>query len=288
MLNADSESAFMFECAGSNLIGILHPGQRQSRTGVLIVVGGPQYRVGSHRQFLLLARVIAAKNIPVLRFDYRGMGDSDGAQRSFEDVGDDIRLALDQFFERCPNLESITLFGLCDGASASLMYAHSDVRVDRLVLVNPWVRSDQSEAKAYLKHYYLSRVLTKEFWRKLLTFRMDFADSFGSLRKFVRSANRKEAIGLEAAQLPLDEKMCSAFERFKGETLFVVSGSDLTAAEFEDAVAASPRWQKQMAYPTCETLRVENADHTFSRTQHRDELFVGLISWLRRGRAITD
>ena len=39
---------------------------------MVIVVGGPQYRAGSHRQFTLLARHIAAAGYPVLRFDARG------------------------------------------------------------------------------------------------------------------------------------------------------------------------------------------------------------------------
>ena len=51
--------------------------------GVLIVTGGPQYRAGSHRQFVLLARFLAARGMAVLRFDYRGMGDSEGAPRDY-------------------------------------------------------------------------------------------------------------------------------------------------------------------------------------------------------------
>jgi len=57
---------------------------RRAACGVLIVVGGPQYRVGSHRQFLLLSRRLAAEGHPVMRFDYRGMGDASGAMRGFE------------------------------------------------------------------------------------------------------------------------------------------------------------------------------------------------------------
>ena len=59
----NAERGLVFRCAGEELVGILHPAP--GATGVVIVVGGPQYRVGSHRQFLLLARRLAASGIPV-------------------------------------------------------------------------------------------------------------------------------------------------------------------------------------------------------------------------------
>ena len=63
------ERPVQFSCGTDRLLGILHPGAPDSERGVLVVVGGPQYRVGSHRQFVLLARALAAAGIPVLRFD---------------------------------------------------------------------------------------------------------------------------------------------------------------------------------------------------------------------------
>ena len=74
-----SEFPVVFSCGGDQLVGMVHPAA--ARLGVVIVVGGPQYRVGSHRQFVLMARDLAREGYPVLRFDYRGMGDSDGAVR---------------------------------------------------------------------------------------------------------------------------------------------------------------------------------------------------------------
>jgi hypothetical protein len=39
-----------FACAGAPLIGMLHPGAETADMGVLIMVaGGPQYRIGGHR-----------------------------------------------------------------------------------------------------------------------------------------------------------------------------------------------------------------------------------------------
>ena len=55
------ERCFAIDCAGERLPAILHPGTPGAARGVLVVVGGPQTRVGSHRQFVLLARQLAVR-----------------------------------------------------------------------------------------------------------------------------------------------------------------------------------------------------------------------------------
>src|SRR5262249_34407086 len=123
------ETALTMECEGRQLVGILSRDRSPATRGVLIVVGGPQYRVGSHRQFTLLCRYLAERGVPALRFDYRGMGDSDGETRTFERVGEDIRCAIDRLFACVPGLKDVVIWGLCDAASAALFYARGDPRV---------------------------------------------------------------------------------------------------------------------------------------------------------------
>ena len=107
------EEAISFACGGDTLVGIVSTSSAPSNLGVVIIVGGPQYRVGSHRQFVSLARTLAAAGFPALRFDYRGMGDSGGDRRSFEDIEDDIRAAIDTLLASQPGLASVALWGLC-------------------------------------------------------------------------------------------------------------------------------------------------------------------------------
>ena len=85
-----SEQAFTFPCDGKALLGLLATPDLGGQNGVLIVVGGPQYRVGSHRQFLLLSRALATAGYPTSRFDFRGMCDRDGEERNFEEVSEDV------------------------------------------------------------------------------------------------------------------------------------------------------------------------------------------------------
>ena len=97
-----TEHAVTFPCAGEQLLGIVAAPELPQATGVLIVVGGPQYRVGSHRQFLLLSRALAEAGYPAMRFDFRGMGDSTGELRDFEGVNEDIGAAINAFQAHCP------------------------------------------------------------------------------------------------------------------------------------------------------------------------------------------
>ena len=162
-----TEEAVVFDCAGSKLVGILHHATCTSammrRVVVVNVVGGPQYRVGSHRQFALTSRYLSANGYPSFRFDYRGIGDSDGAVRTFESVAEDIDSALGVVRERFPE-HSIVLMGLCDGASAILMQPDFDGSVAGIVLTNPWVRTESSMAKTYTRHYYRERLFSPDFW----------------------------------------------------------------------------------------------------------------------------
>jgi len=255
--------------------------------GVLIVVGGPQYRAGSHRQFVLLARQLAAAGVPAMRFDYRGMGDSEGEPRDFSDIGDDIQAALEQFFAVAPGMTEVVLWGLCDGASAPLCLASLDPRVTGLVLLNPWVRTDQSIAKTTLKHYYRARLLDAELWRKILRGQFDYAGATRSFAALVaatfRSGRARPAAADAAveAPLPLPERMGAGLAAFRGKVLLILSGADLTAQEFSDMAASSPSWRRLLDTPRVARRELPGADHTFSRRAWRDQVALWTCDWVR-------
>ena len=159
------EASVVFDCGGDRLIGIHHGVEDQTPSTVVVnVVGGPQYRVGSHRQFVLTARFLASAGFPCLRFDYRGMGDSAGELRSFTSVSEDIDVVVAWCRQTYPD-SKIVLMGLCDGASAAAIYGES-TQVDGLILINPWVHRPDLAAKVQVWHYYRQRLLSWAFWRR--------------------------------------------------------------------------------------------------------------------------
>lgn len=286
------ERGISFACEGCWLYGVLSlpaASAQPARRGVVLVVGGPQYRVGSHRQFTLLARELAAQGVPVLRFDYRGMGDSEGEIRDFQQVDADLRAAIDAFFGELPALNQVVLWGLCDAASAAMLYAQHDARVAGLVLLNPWARTEEGAARATLKHYYLSRLGQAGLWRKIARGQFDYAAaarSFvslcGNALRRARAPDADAAPGTPANRAPsLPEQMLAGFSRFEGRTLIIISGADLTGREFSDLAAARP-WRKLMRRQHVSRHVLPQADHTFSRPDWRDQVAQWTAEWLRR------
>lgn len=275
------ERALTFACDGARMVGILSlPAQATATRGVLVVVGGPQYRAGSHRQFTLLARDLAREGVPVLRFDYRGMGDSEGAARPFDAVEDDLRAAIDAFMAAAPGLREVVLWGLCDAASAIGMYAARDARVAGLVLLNPWVRTENGLARATLRHYYSARLRDPAFWRQLLGGGLNWRKSLGSMLALVRKARRSSRPAASAAK-SLPERMRSGLAGFQGRVLLVIAGADLTAREFCDLADTDAAWRGVLAPPRVTRFQIEDADHTFSRRAWRDQVARWTAEWLR-------
>jgi len=274
------ERALAFDCGGDTLVGIASVPAEPCTRGVLIVVGGPQYRVGSHRQFALLARHLAAQGIAAMRFDVRGMGDSGGDERDFEGIQDDIRAALDAFVAAVPGMRDIVLWGLCDGASAAALYAPGDARVRGLVLLNPWVRTDDGVARTTLKHHYRDRLRDPAFWRKLARGRFDYVGSVKSMLGLVRAAFGAGSQRQDGATASLPERMRQSLHAFGGRTLLVIGGADLTGREFCDVAGSTPAWKRLSSAPHVAWRRLEDADHTFSRRAWRDQVAAWTAEWV--------
>jgi uncharacterized protein len=277
------ETFVVFACGDDRCLGILARPSANTRSaqrdiGVVIVVGGPQYRVGSHRQFTLLARALAATGIPVLRFDYRGMGDSEGAARTFEDIHEDLVAAASTLL-RETGVGRIVLWGLCDGATAALMYAATESAIAGVVAVNPWARTGEIQASTRLKHYYVRRLFAGDFWRKVLRGRLNTASVAGDFAQAVRIASAGPSAGAAAGYLG---RMHEGWSRLRRPVLFLLSGDDLTAREFEEWVARDPGRRELFNGALAEICSVAGADHTFTSQAARIAVTQKTLDWIGR------
>lgn len=268
------ERALAFDCAGEELFGILSLPSKPSRVGVVIVVGGPQYRVGSHRQFALLARHLAAAGFSVLRFDARGMGDASGDFPGFENIDPDIAAATATLRREVPEVLQVVLWGLCDAASAALLSPKALEGIAGLVLLNPWVRNAETFASTEVKYYYKRRVLELEFWRKLLSGEVAIFSAFRDfLGKLLQQLPfRKQKVLKAGKTIDFRGRMVNGLMAFSGPVLVVLSGRDLVAAEFLEFCKEHPGMQDVWQRPTVARIDLVDADHTFSSRMHRAEV----------------
>lgn len=275
-----SEAAFLFDCQGDSLPGILASAGPSPTLGVLIVVGGPQYRVGSHRQFVRMARALADDHTAVMRFDVRGMGDGEGAQRSFDMLDPDIMAAINAFKVKVPTLERVVLLGLCDGATAAVLHAASGGDVDGLMLLNPWVQTAPGISRAALKHYYVRRFADRSLWRKLVSGQVGIR---GALREFaagvVESFRLQPDGGVSDTTLP--ERFVDAMEAAHIQTLVILSGNDFVAREFEDSVLRLSGFKQAVDAGWAQVTHLPGADHTFSISPQLESLITNCRDWLR-------
>lgn len=261
---AIAESVLVIGAPGAELVGVLalpaDPAQVKA-VGVVIVVGGPQTRVGSHRQFTIMARALAAAGHACLRFDYTGMGDSPGPRPDFEKAGPDIGRACDALLAQAPGCQRIALWGLCDGATAAIFHAQQDPRIAAVIAANPWARSEATRAQAIVTEHYGSRLRSAEFWKKLFTGKVNVLEAGReAVGNILRARGAKAGAGSGQANESLPDRLSRALASPANPVRLQLSGKDLTAAEFEIAMKASGC--QEMAPE--EALKLDEADHTFS------------------------
>lgn len=277
------EQAHIFDSRGRKLVAIEHIPllactDKPSKKGLVIVVGGPQTRVGSHRLFVSLARELAKQGIHVYRFDYTGAGDSEGNITEFTDIQADIAAAIKHFQQLQPQITELSLWGLCDAASAILLYLkqypHANVVIQHLVLVNPWVRQAHTQAQTFLKFYYLKRLFKQDFWKKLLTGKISTSNTLAELQDFHQQSQQP------AEQNNFVEEMRQGLHHFPGNTSLILSGNDLTADEFTLLVKNNHLWKKAIANTKVDLQTVKQANHTFSTAEDKNKLIAQTLQAL--------
>jgi len=187
-------------------------------------------------------------------------------------------------------LSRVVIWGLCDAASAASFYAYQDKRVKGLILLNPWVYTEQGAAKTYLKHYYLQRLFNPELWRKVFSLQFNYQQSFSSLVLLLKNmlmktvsnqqTNNTEAVSLVDSSMSLPDRVRECLDRFDSPVLFILSGRDLTADEFREVVKSDEKWQSLFELPDVNTVELVGADHTFSSQKWRDEVSQLTLHWV--------
>ncbi|MFN3516512.1 MAG: hydrolase 1, exosortase A system-associated [Novosphingobium sp.] len=268
---------FTFACAGVELAGSLDTAA--ATTGLLLVSGGNELRSGPWGSQAQLAAKIATAGFPVLRFDRRGVGDSEGQNLGFTTSAPDIAAAIHAFRAHLPRLKKIVAYGNCDAASALMLAGGAGC--DALVLANPWTFDPEPEPEpgaeppppvaetaptpmppSALRNYYLRRLFNPAALKRLFT---------GKVRVANMAVSLAQAAASDEPPGPLACAMTAGLARFAGPVTILLAENDRTAQAFKAV------WNK--ADPCLRTC--PGAGHSFVEPQARIWLQGQILAALR-------
>jgi exosortase A-associated hydrolase 2 len=144
---------------GYRLFGILHqPEGEAAREGFIFCHACVEEKLWAHRVFVSFARELAGRGYAVLRFDFMGHGDSEGAfgEADVSSRHADIDAAVSALRNAQPGLQTVHLLGLRFGATLAALAAERLPGIGRLVLWEPIARGAR-----YMQELLLSNLATQ-------------------------------------------------------------------------------------------------------------------------------
>jgi exosortase A-associated hydrolase 1 len=253
-----------FELDGSECGASLDAGD--GAVGLLMVTGGTQSRIGSHRMYERLAKRLAHEGFSCFRFDRRGVGDSGGEDPGFRGSAPDLEAAAASFRREAPQVKRMFGFGLCDGATALALFADG-LGLDGLILANPWLVEAEAGAPpaAAVRSHYKERLTSAAGWKKLLTGSVDIVKVAKALRRTAR----------EDSSLAAD--VAAALTRHGLPVELILGTRDATAVAAMHAVR-----RPHYAGLAMEVQEIATDSHTFARAGDEEALFAAVLAPLRR------
>lgn len=250
-----------FPCAGETLVGTLD--EAAGSTGLLIVSGGNEIRMGAHRGMAMLAaRVATELDAPVFRYDRRGIGDSSGRNGGFESSADDLKAATAAFRAET-GIERIVAFGNCDAAT-SLAFFGPDAGVDALLLGNPWTieATDNLPPAAAIRARYAERLKDPREWLRLLRGGVNIYKLVKGLIKVAQKPSQPPA--------SLAARLGQALGHADRPVTVLAARGDNTAIAFLEAWH-SPAFAE--ARTKANLIELDSDSHSFATPSDKDWLF---------------
>jgi len=294
--------------AGDRLFGIYHPaaGLEKKSVSIILLSPGIKARVAPHRMYVRLAEQLSSNGWPVLRFDFSGLGDSEGELTDELHAGvhaniqvgkyvDDTLQALNWMSEHGAGPGGFVLGGLCGGAITGLLAAR-DTRVKGLLALGIPVMLDDPDVDTHafvsagqlkrLRHGYFKRMKDPDAWLRLLSFKTDFrmlvksmlvkqTPSAGSVKKAGRDKQHSNRNPL------FSTAMIEMMER-QQPVCCVFGGNDRLSFEFEEQFLEPNRQVLNGFSELLSVHTVEHANHIFGWREWESEMLEYSKAWMYR------
>jgi pimeloyl-ACP methyl ester carboxylesterase len=305
----ETGTSVSFDCEGCRLFGSLHMPEEPvaDAPAIILLNQGPVDRGGSHRLYVKLAWRLTAMGLAVLRFDARGVGESEGSwadeSRSLsilDAYGEiqsgawvpDTKSAIEFMRDRTGS-NRVILGGLCGGAATALLTgADHPAVLGMFVIGTPLTFSSVTRRVADLpeaiiqrdSRRYFQKLLDPASWRRFLSLQTDYRTLVGVFatqlkRRLHRATNGNErpAESDGKVNIPLITAINSS--RKSRKPLLVVFGeNDYLWHEFQEQMWRFGDEQQRLF----ELSTIADANHTLTEEPWQQALFDSVTSWLGR------
>jgi len=258
--SADGETAHVF---GDGLVGVISQGASHAPrdTAVILFNAGMVQRSGPHRGSVQLARALAGKGFPVLRFDQSGLGDSPVSTRPSTDRRQaELRAAID-LLARETGARRFVVGGICSAADNAFRVGGGADAAHGLLLLDGLAYRTAGYWWRYLPPRVFHPGKLWRWWRQRKT-QADMAN----FRDF---PTRAEAGAQMADMVARDVRL-----------LFVFTGG--AYRYFNHARQLAACLGKAARSPQVSMAYWRDCDHTFYRQRDRLRLQALVASWLER------
>lgn len=253
------EKPVVFQSNGQPVVGILHrPEKRRGRVPAVVFFHGfTGTKVEKHRLFVKMARALANAGIAVLRFDFRGSGDSAGEFSRMTITGElkDARAAL-RFLRTQPGVDPsrVGVLGLSMGGLVAATILGEDPRIRTAAL---WGAVSKTE--------------------KLVKSRMP-PEGRRQLEEMGVVDDRGNAVGRAFLEDLGTHAPLKAIVRTRASVLLVHGGDDQTVPP-----SSSRAYEKALRKARKAVVRhvIRGASHTFDSLAWETELIALTLDWFR-------
>jgi len=277
-----------------NLFGVfaesLETTVSRSRAAVLFLNIGSNHHVGPHRMTVTFARALASLGFATLRFDIAGLGESQVAQKDEENrlysktSIADVKAAMN-FLHVHGGFKRFILIGLCSGAYLAFHTAVQDTRVAGQILINPqtfhWREGDSLELamrRSYKStRFYRDAFFKKDVWLRALRGEVNMKGTLATLRERFEDRMKAKVKNLITRAQINHSNTDDVTDGFKtitqrgSHSLLIYSAEDGGLDEME--MHLGPAANKMRHESHFHLQIIEDADHTFSSLQSRQQLF---------------
>jgi pimeloyl-ACP methyl ester carboxylesterase len=294
---------------GLTLVGIVHEPSPERRTDVAVVLLSPgvKNRIAPHRLYNKMAARFVAQGFWVLRFDFYGLGDSDGliGERLLADFYGSVALgryigdthdAMD-WMRRTYPVTRFVLGGLCGGAITGLLAARTRPDAAGILGLGLPVMVEGSQVDkvanmtagqlSSVRTKYLRKLLDPRSWLRLLTFQSDWRLLTRALRGRKPAAPAPQDAAASTPAAPSADNTNPNFTpaflellRRGCPSLLLFSEMDRLWWEFDEKFLASHRETLARYGSLAEIGVIAGANHIFTLDEWQADMLARCSAWL--------